>query len=166
MLNYKQATVADAQILASTRQKVWASTYRGIYPDKMIDEFDYDWHIKREQHNLQNPLFHTYLVMDGNECVGYYTYLSRETPLWRDYCFRLYSLYLLPAYQANGEGRRIFETVISECRRFGCDKFYLSCQPQNIGAMGFYRHMGGCLVNEDVGHDDPAEDTVDFEFYV
>ncbi len=166
MLIYKQASVEDAHILAATRQKVWASTYRGIYPDKMIDEFDYDWHIKREQCNLQNPVFHTHLVMDGNECVGYFTYLLKDQPLWRDYRFRLYSLYLLSAYQGKGEGARIFRTVLTECKKAGCEKFYLSCQPQNIGAMGFYKHLGGRVVHEDVGHDNPAEDTVEFEFYV
>ncbi len=166
MLIYKKATPDDAKLLALTRQKVWAATYRGIYPDEMIDDFDYDWHIKREQSNLQNPVFHTYLVMDSNECVGYFTYLMKDTPLWRDYHFRFYSLYLLPAYQGHGEGRKIFQTVLSKCRKSGYNKLYLSCQPQNSQAMGFYRHMGGCIVDEDVGHEHPEEDTVEFEFYI
>ncbi len=161
-----KATPKDAPILAATRQKVWAATYRGIYPDEMIDNFDYEWHIQREQNNLQNPMVHTYLVLAERECVGYFTYFLRETPLWRDFHVRLFSLYLLPEYQGHGMGRAIFQYVAQQCRLAGYDKLYLSCAPQNEKAMGFYRHLGGQMISQDVGHENPAEDTVEFEFYV
>ena len=42
------AKETDAMCISKLRQKVWASTYRGIYPDDMIDLFDYDWHAEKE----------------------------------------------------------------------------------------------------------------------
>ncbi len=55
-VQFRRAEVSDAALLAQTRQKAWASTYRGIYPDAMIDDFDHDWRIRREEKNLQNPI--------------------------------------------------------------------------------------------------------------
>ncbi len=165
-LDFRKAEPKDAPLLAATRQKVWAATYRGIYPDEMIDQFDYEWHIRREERNLNKTTVHTYLVMDGENCVGYFTYFIQDTPLWRDFHVRLFSLYLLPEYQGCGMGKKIFQQVACACRQAGYDKLYLSCAPQNRKAMGFYHHLGGRIVAQDIGHENPAEDTAEFEFYI
>lgn len=39
---------SDADLLGQLRQKAWSFTYRGIYPDEMIDQFDYAWHKERD----------------------------------------------------------------------------------------------------------------------
>ncbi len=164
MIQYQRAAPNDAPLLAATRQKAWAATYRGIYPDEMIDNFDYPWHTAREAQNLKNPDIYTYLIMDGECCRGYFTYFIKNAPIWRDYHVRLFSLYLLPELQGRGLGRQILEFVRNECRECGFSKLYLSCAPQNTPAMGFYRHMGGKIAAEDTGHADPQEDTIEFEF--
>ncbi len=164
MMIYKKAALDDAILLAQTRQKVWAATYRGIYPDEMIDHFDYDWHIAREQKNLQNPDIHTFLVMDGEVCAGYFTYICGQAPLWRDYNFRLLSLYLLPQWQNAGEGSRIFRYVINACNQLGFDKFFISCDPQNTNALSFYQHMGCKIVFEDVGNESTYMDQIELEY--
>ncbi len=40
-VRFVPASEDDAMTIVALRQKVWASTYRGIYPDSMIDVFDY-----------------------------------------------------------------------------------------------------------------------------
>ncbi len=164
MLTYRKASAEDARVLVQSRHKAWVATYRGIMPDAMIDEFDFSWHVIRETKCLQNPAVHTYLVMDGDECAGYFTYIISPTPLWRDYLVQLKSLYLLPQWQGRGEGRRIFETIKDHCRRAGQEKIWVSCYPSNRKAMGFYTYMGGKVVAEDLGHREPVEDSVEFEF--
>ncbi len=164
MIHYRKATVADALLLCQTRQKAWDTCYRGILPNEMIDKFDYDFHITREQKNLQNPRFHTYLVMDDEECAGYFTYICSPKPLWRDYYFRLLSLYLLPELQKKGLGRRIFLYIAKQCGEMGHQKLYLSCDPQNTNALAFYYHMGCRVVFEDIGHECSYENSIEFEF--
>ncbi len=165
MVTYRKAAPSDARLLAATRRIVWEQTYRGIYPDEMIDEFDFPWHIAREHRNLQDPGYHTYLVMEGGDCVGYFTFIHRQKPQWRDCHVRLLSLYLLPCAQGNGTGRRIFEFVADQCLRLGCDKFFLSCDPQNDNALAFYDHMGCVVAEEDIGHRNPEEDSITLEYY-
>lgn len=36
----RRAAVTDAELLAETRRSAWDATYRGIYPDAWIDEYD------------------------------------------------------------------------------------------------------------------------------
>ena len=47
-VEFRRATVDDVRTLTETRQKVWATTYRGIYPDEMIDQYDFDCHAARD----------------------------------------------------------------------------------------------------------------------
>ncbi len=159
-----RAAPEHAPMLATLRQKAWAATYRGIYPDEMIDRFDFSWHIARETKNLQNPDIFTWFILEGGEYQGYVTYIIKKEPIWLDYHVRLFSLYLLPPLQGRGLGRSILEYVKQECRSHGFTKLYVSCAPQNLPAMGFYHHMGGTIVRSDVGNGNPQEDSVEFEF--
>ena len=43
-----EAAEADALTIIALRRRIWDTTYRGIYPDSMIDDFDWDWHKERE----------------------------------------------------------------------------------------------------------------------
>ena len=163
---FRSASVADAALLTATRQKVWCATYRGIYPDEALDAFDYEWHENKERTRLENPDFQCFLVLDGDTCVGYFSYGSVKAGQWKDFSFRLHSLYLLPAYQGMGLGRRIFELVREHCLAMGYEKMYLDCHPDNHRALKFYRHMGGVIACVDGGHDHPMADscTIEYDF--
>lgn len=39
-VEFRRASPEDARLLAETRRRAWDTTYRGIYPDAMIDEYD------------------------------------------------------------------------------------------------------------------------------
>ena len=160
MVEFRKAGITDALTIIQTRQKVWNATYRGIYPDEVIDEFDYDWHLIAEQNRLKNPNFHCFMVIDRDKCVGYFSY----GPARRG--FRLHSLYLLPAYRRSGLGRVIFERVKSACIGAGFNGMYLDCHPDNHNALGFYQYMGGTITSIDSGHQNRQEDccTVEFRF--
>ena len=154
----------DAELIVKTRQKAWDATYRGIYPDEMIDEFDYEQHIIMEKHRLINPDFCCALVMDAGTCVGYFSYGKIPAGVWKDFTFRLHSLYLLPEYQNSGLGSKIFAQVQESCLRIGKGRMYLDCHPANKKALGFYRHMGGVVTYISTGHVNPCEDECHIEF--
>ena len=44
MIDFVPAQPEDAARIGRLRQRCWAATYRGVYPDEMIDQFDYAWH--------------------------------------------------------------------------------------------------------------------------
>lgn len=48
----RRASVTDAELLAETRRSAWDATYRGIYPDAWIDEYDLAEQTQRERARL------------------------------------------------------------------------------------------------------------------
>ena len=61
----RRAAVTDAELLAETRRSAWDATYRGIYPDAWIDEYNLAEQTQRERARLEQTDYMAYLVMDG-----------------------------------------------------------------------------------------------------
>ena len=158
-VTFKKAELTDAALLAATRQKAWAATYRGIFPDEMIDQYDLELYAAKDREKLQDPKRETYLLLDGEACVGYFSYGSNARGK-----FWLYSMYLLPEYQRKGIGRTMMRQVASACREGGAASFYCNCHPQNVRAGRFYEARGGSLIWFSPCHQNRAEDSCRYEF--
>ena len=163
---FLKADPEDAPILTETRRKVWEATYRGIYPDEMIDRYDFAFHAEKDRKRIADPDQKVLLVMDGSACVGYLCFGPYSLGNYKDLGFCLYAIYFLPPYQHRGLGRYAFSLVMEECQRLGFDKFFCGCNAHNSNARGFYEHMGGVLGKQDLGHENKAEDQVYYEFYL
>lgn len=164
MIEFRRAKTGDGPLIAATRQKCWATTYRGIFPDEAIDRFDYAWHTARDEQRLKQTDFFYYLVMDGDDCVGYFSYGVMPRGQYRDFRFRLQSLYLLEEYRGRGLGRQIMQMVFTACRDMGFDKLCWDCSPHNTKTMGFYARLGANVIDMDVGHENRQEDGCTFEY--
>ncbi len=164
MVEFRIAEQKDASTLAATRKKVWDATYRGIYPDEMIDQYDLPAFAEKDYKRISNPENKVWLAMDGEDCVGYLVVGPCGFGHYKDFDFCLNSLYFLPPYQNMGLGRKAFGMTVAECRRRGLNRFFCSCNSHNHNAMGFYEHMGGVLGAQSLGHENRAEDAVFFEF--
>ena len=120
---FRRAVPADAPILTETRRRCWDATYRGIYPDEMIDNYDYSRHGARDLARISDPENTVWLAMDGESCVGYLYVGPCGYGPYKDFAFCLNSLYFLPDYQHIGLGGRAFALAAAECRRRGYKKF-------------------------------------------
>ncbi len=161
---FRKAAPEDAPLLTAARRKVWDATYRGIYPDEMIDDYAYETHLARDKNRITDPKNTVWLVMDKDNCVGYLYVGPCGYGQYKDFDFCLNSLYFLPPYQRRGLGRAAFELVAAECRRRGYDRFFCGCSAHNHSARAFYEHMGGILGHQSLGHENKAEDQVYYEF--
>ena len=166
VLSLVPATRENVPLLVKTRQKAWDATYRGIYPDEAIDEFDYSWHEKAECNRLNDPEYHCLLVMEGDSCLGYVAYGNVPPAGEDDPSFRLHSLYLLPEVQGVGLGRTLLRYAQRACREQGKGRLFLDCHPDNKPALGFYQHMGGFVTYVTPRHENPMEDSCRLEFYL
>ncbi|MBQ2862332.1 MAG: hypothetical protein IJE83_06030, partial [Oscillospiraceae bacterium] len=83
---------SEAHLLSEFRQKVWATTYRGIYPDEIIDNFDFDFHDKRNLLWIKSEDFLVYFISADGEKAGYLI-LQKKDP------FYVQTLYLLPEFR-------------------------------------------------------------------
>lgn len=59
---FVEAGKNDALSIIGLRHKIWSTTYRGIYPDHMIDDFDWAWHEEKELSRINDPAYSVYLI--------------------------------------------------------------------------------------------------------
>jgi len=159
-LTFYRAKPADALEWGRLRRSAWDATYRGIYPDEMIDQFDTDWHYHKDINKLHNPLYHIYFLQKKGKNAGYLVYQHNATGVI------LHSLYLLPDARHQGIGRMAINHVRDFCLTHGINQFFLQCSPWNTNAMGFYHAMRGTIIKEDIGHNEKIEDSAFFVFSV
>ncbi len=153
------AAPEEAQELSKLRHQVWQTTYRGIYPDEMIDHFDYAFHNRMDLMRIRSEDYMVYFLTADEEKAGYLV-LKKGEP------FRLLSLYLLPQYRGMGIGSMAFRFVRDYCRSNGIPIFVLDCHPENTDALAFYRKMGGVVTKWDAGHAQKEEDEAELRFAV
>ena len=159
MIRFTSALPADAPLLGQLRQQCWAATYRGIYPDDMIDLFDYAWHAERDLDRITSPTFDVQIIRDDAAPIGYMVIRHCEPPL-------LHSLYLLPAHQHHGIGRMAMSRMAEYCHQHNHPCFLCYCQPENAAALAFYQRMGGTVVARDEDNEEAYMNSVTLQFTV
>ena len=162
----RRAVPEDARLFAETRRIVWGETYRGIYPDEMLDKYDVDAYAQRDRQRIENPQHHYYLYMDGENCVGYFSFGPYNFGNYKDFELCLNNLYIRNGYKGRGLGRQAFDVVRTHCRERGIAKFFCGCNIHNDPAMLFYRHMGGVPGDAAEEHENRADDIIHFEFHI
>ena len=95
---FVEAAKEDVPEIIALRHQIWGTTYRGIYPDDMIDNFDWAWHQEKELLRINDPAYSVYLLQKDDQNIGYLT-ISRTDGIV------LQSLYILSEYQRQGIGR-------------------------------------------------------------
>ena len=148
-----------AKIISELRHEIWSTTYRGIYSDERIDNYDYEEHRQRDLKRIQDSSYHVYLITDIDNPIGYFTFLAAETVY-------IQSLYIRQEYQRQGIGKQVFTFIRVYCKTHGFDKFTCNCNSHNYPAQDFYRSMGGTIIKRNEGHDDKYDDQVTFEFCI
>lgn len=149
----------QARELSEMRRNVWLTTYRGIYPDKMLDEFDYPFHDAKNLSMINSEDFSVLFITANSEKAGYLI-LQKRNPLY------VQSLYLLEPFRRKGIGTEVFSYIRNFCREAEIQKFYLGCNPENKNALAFYEKMGGTITSRDEGHENKNENSVKIEFFV
>ncbi len=165
MIECRKATVGDAYLLAATRRIVWEETYRGIYPDEMLDEYDMDAYAKQDRERLSDIRHQYYLYLQGKECVGYFSFGPYNYGTYKDFSLCLNNLYIRRDWKGLGLGKQAFACIRAYCRNRGIAKFFCGCNVHNRPAMNFYSHMGGTIGNEPSFHENKSDDIIHYEFY-
>ena len=166
MIEMVKASPSDARVLAQTRRMVWEETYRGIYSDAMLDDYDVDFYTVRDQKRMEDPKQVYYLFMDGKTCVGYFSFGPYHYGTYKDFSLCLNNLYIVKTHQGRGLGNRAFDVIRQYCRDRGIRRFFCGCNANNLPAVEFYRHMGG-IAGDEARTDVPKQDQIiHFEFYL
>ena len=154
---FVRACSEDVPSIIGLRHRIWSTTYRGIYPDCMIDDFAWDWHREQELRRLHDPKYAVYLIRKERQNIGYLA-------IHRGDVVTLQSLYIASEWQRQGIGRCAFDFVAAFCREHGVSFFVCHCVPQNHNARKFYERMGGVVIGEDLGNEESWQDSILYRF--
>ncbi|TBW40073.1 GNAT family N-acetyltransferase [Siculibacillus lacustris] len=145
-IGVRRAGNEDAGRIAGVHDAAWRLAYRGIIPGRDLERMiarrgPLWWKRAIERHT-------SILVLDvGGEVVGYAT-IGPNRMRMLPFAGEIYEIYLLPEHQGLGFGRLLFEAARRELRRYGLASFSVRVLADNLGARGFYEHMGGAVAAE------------------
>ncbi len=159
------ANINDSDELSKLKQMVWNETYRGIYSDEKIDNYDYKNNSIKFLNIINDPNVELYVVEDNNKLVGY---MDCGIPYrsYKDYKQEIGLLYLLKEYQRQGIGRELFNIGLNRIKEKGFNEFFISCNKYNIKAQEFYKKMGGVIDHIDDDNIDKSIPQVKFIYKI
>lgn len=142
------AVYSDCKNLSLLKKEIWESTYRGIYPDEKIDNYDYIKNEQKFKNFIDNPNQQLYIVTNNDEIIAYIEFGEPFRP-FRDYKQEIGLLYIRRDFQRYGLGRKLFDLAFHYIKNTNTDKFFISCHKYNINAQKFYEKMGGKIIQVD-----------------
>jgi ribosomal protein S18 acetylase RimI-like enzyme len=148
MFLIRDATVEDAIGIAKVHVDTWKSAYAGIIPSEYLARLSWEESAHRLQEYLQNMEPECFLLVAEREgeIVGF---SSGGPERSGDEVYRgeIYALYVSPAYQRRGIGRRLVGASARRLLQAGTGNllvWVLSANPSRQ----FYERLGGQLVRE------------------
>lgn len=160
-VKFIKAEKEDCYALARIKKEVWNTTYRGIYKDSDLDDFDYNKH----ELKFINGLDGLYIIKLSEKIIGYFCFSYPKYP-YKDYKYCLNSLYILKDYQGLGIGKKVFKFIINYCNDNEINEFFTSANKYNENAQKFYQKMGGILENIEDKDEDKSYHQCQFVFKV
>ena len=136
----RRARPGDADALAEIEASAWRYAYRGIIPFLDIEKYLASRgpaHWSKLCHAGTPPL----LIAGGDTVAGYAVF--GRSRFKGPYQAEIYELYLEPAFQGVGLGKRLFSGVRRELCGAGLCGLIVWALDDNTGARAFYENMGG-----------------------
>lgn len=142
------ANVKDAKILSYLKKEVWETTYRGIYDDSDIDNYDYDKREDKFKGLILNENQEVYVCKDNGKIIGYMVLGVPLHEALEGYELTINDLGIAKEYRGQGIGRMFMDIAKSKNKKlFNCCNYY------NKNAQMFYEKMGGMIVKTSIDKD-------------
>ncbi|MDE2577767.1 MAG: GNAT family N-acetyltransferase [Hyphomicrobiales bacterium] len=137
----RAARVGDADAVAAVHDAAWREAYRGIIPgaalEAMVARRGPVWWRSAIRRGSR------LLVLEFDRTIAGYVSHGRNRVSSVPYAGEIFELYLSPAFQGLGFGRRLFEAAREDLAGAGYLSFVVWALADNDRATGFYRSMGG-----------------------
>lgn len=148
--------------MAYCKKQIWEETYRGIYPDTKIDQYQMEEQMAKRRAYLKQEEVFLYGVFEWQELIAYVSYGKARVPFDHDE-YEIGLLNIRKAYRKQGLGKRLF---LFACERLWqkTDHFFVSCNRYNENARKFYEHVGGVCMQVDEWQQDRSKVQVKYHF--
>jgi len=146
-VNVRRAQPQDAAVIARVQVDTWRSTYRGIVPDKHLD----DMSCERSQRNWEKLVSDpdrrstVFVAEDDRGSVVGFAACGAARDDARDYESELYAIYVNQNMQRKGLGKRLVLSVAQDLKARGFDSMLIWVLADNQYRR-FYESIGGTQV--------------------
>jgi GNAT superfamily N-acetyltransferase len=144
----RRARPADADPLADLFDETWREAYRGIIPgvalERMIAQRSSQWWLGATQRSRPLVVVEQASTIGGDAVSGPARGRILQAPGEID------ELYIRPAYQGLGLGRRLFRAVSNDLADHGLTRVGVWALEGNERACAFYAGLGGIAIGQAV----------------
>ncbi|GAA3454738.1 GNAT family N-acetyltransferase [Dactylosporangium matsuzakiense] len=152
-MRVRPATVEDAAAIATVHVRTWQLTYRNQIPQVYLEQLDVTTRREQWQRRLRTRPAAVVLVLE-HETAGVVGFVAAEAG-------EVQAIYILPAFQGRGGGRRLMSAALDALRAGGDEGATLWVLATNEPARRFYEaggwHPDGTTRTEDFGGE-PVEE--------
>jgi ribosomal protein S18 acetylase RimI-like enzyme len=143
----REARAADAAAIAHVHVETWRASYRDIVPDAFLDGL-----LTEDRQAMWDRVLGApergrcaYVAEDEQgRIVGFASGGPQRSEI-PGYASELYTIYLLPAHQGQGNGRRLLCAVVAQLAQHELRSMVLWVFAENKPARRFYERLGGQL---------------------
>lgn len=159
----RKATIMDSEVISRIHASSWKAAYKGIVPQRYLDELKYDFWENAFQNWLINNLVTAQLIYENETpvgCIAYGKSRDEKLPEWGE----IVSIYVLPEYCRKGYGQRLIKLAINELDTMGFQNCYLWVLKDNLIARKFYERNGFRCNNDEYNFEILQEPLTDVRF--
>ena len=138
----------DANTISNIYALSWKSEYKGIVPQKYLDELECNFWTASFQNWINNNILTTQLIYENELPVGCIAYGKSRDGSFADWG-EIVSIYLLPGYFRKGYGKKLLQTALVDMKTNGYESCYLWVLKENFKARSFYESNGFICNNDE-----------------
>ena len=143
MATVRRASLADADAIGRVHVRAWQAAYRGVMPDRFLDELDPAQRAAMWRDRLRgdDPSVETLVAIDGGAVVGFAVAgVARDDDA--EGIGELHAINLTPAAWGRGIGSQLLDAAEAGLRARGYDAAMLWVARDNDRACRFYEEHG------------------------
>ena len=151
-ISLRRATVDDAEAIAAVRVESWQATYRGMIPDAYLDDMRIEdsmlkWRQILQAMSAAADRICVYVAESEGHIIGFASGMLLPEPKLGMQA-ELTAIYLRPAWQRSGIGRRMLQKVARTLQAQGAGSLLVWVISGNAIARNFYEELGAALLTE------------------
>ena len=142
-MKIEKAQIEDAKSIAEINIKEWKNTYKGIFPDKFLENLS-----KKEDESIEkckNKINEYIVCKINNQVVGFLRF-GKNKKGYNDNYAEIYALYIDKDYQQKGIGAALINFAFENLKPNY--KYVLISTLVENDANLFYKKIGGKLINK------------------
>ena len=142
-VSIRDAEANDAADIATIRVYTWQYAYKGLLPDRFLNNLSIEEHTAKWEDRLANPQPQTEVLVAAIEgkVIGY-CWVGTSDDDASERTGQVYAIYVDADYMGRGAGSVLLEESIKRFRRNGWEQATLWVLTNNLQARGFYERRG------------------------